>query len=80
MIREGPRPRCLTLIVHFVQVRELQDLATLILDLQKERAAIAFNTYTSIKLGESIDLTENFLKTDKTLAKVPFWKLFFSTH
>ncbi len=52
------------------KVRELQALATLVLDLQKERAAIALNTYTAIMTGDSMDLTPLFTTTDRTLTRV----------
>lgn len=42
----------------------------MIIDLQRERAAIALNTYIAVKTGESNDLTEIFEKTDRTLQNV----------
>lgn len=52
------------------KVTEVRDLASLVLDLQNERAAIALSLYMSLVTGEKTDLTKSFSKTDATLQKV----------
>jgi len=56
-------------------VSELQDLASLVLDLQRERSSTALNTYVAVKTGDFIDLSEIYATTDRTLNSIS-WKEF----
>jgi len=56
-------------------VTELQDLATLVLDLQRERSATAVNTYIALKTGETNEMDDIYSQTDSTLNKIK-WKRF----
>jgi hypothetical protein len=49
-------------------------LASLLLDLQKERSAVALSLYMSQKTGAKTDLSQVFATTDKTLDKLD-WKV-----
>lgn len=50
-------------------------LAGLIIDLQRERADVAFTLYTSLMSGKKMDLTNTFEKTDEVLKKLE-WRKF----
>ncbi len=56
-------------------MRELSSLALFIIDLQRERSAVALSLYISQKSGQKEDLSKLFSQTDRTLTNIE-WRAF----